>query len=162
MAGKPVRRARTGQPPAPGARGYKWADATPGNAIALRHGVHSARRVDPIAAELVAGVLADRPDLRRHPEATLAWARAEARCILAGEWLMDHPPWTDEGQRLLSWTSRVEAQAQRMRERLGLDPLAEAVLARERTEATHASFDLDSLLAKGREILDARSECVDG
>jgi hypothetical protein len=96
--------------------------------------------VDPIALELVAGVLADRPDLERHPEAVLAWARAEARCFLADEWMQDHPPWTDEGARLTSWATRVEALAQRMRERLGLDPLAEPTLARERTEATHASL----------------------
>jgi hypothetical protein len=63
------------------------------------------------------------------------------------------PSWTV----LLSWATRVEASAQRMRERLGLDPKAEAELARERADATHATFDLEAVLAKGREVIASRA-----
>lgn len=144
------------------ARGYKWADFTKGHEVTLRHGVHSPRKVDPVAAELVTGLISDRPDLERFPEVVMAWARAEARCLLADEWMVDHPPHTDEGQRLQSWVHRVETQAQKLRERLGLDPKAEAELARERADAHHATFDLEVIRARGREALEARGPDVPG
>jgi hypothetical protein len=135
------------------ARGYKWKDATAGNFLNLRHGARSPRKVDPMAAELIAGVLQDRPDLARFPEATWAWARAEARCILFADYLLEYEPWSEEGQKVSAWVHRVESQAQHMRERLGLDPKAEAELLREQADATHATFDVEALRARGREAI---------
>jgi hypothetical protein len=37
-------------------RDYKWADATPGNFIALKHGARSRRIYEPAAADLAAGL----------------------------------------------------------------------------------------------------------
>lgn len=39
------------------ARGYRWADATPGNRIAEVHGAHSERRISPLAGEHKRGLL---------------------------------------------------------------------------------------------------------
>lgn len=157
MAGHPIRRAREGRLPAPGARGYRWATATAGNTLGQRHGAFSTRKVDPVALELVSGLLEDRPDLERYPEAVWAWGRAEARCLIFDEYLQDHEPWSEAGLKVASWVHRVEGQAQRMRERLGLDPRGEAELLRESAEAQHATFDLDALRARGREAMDART-----
>ena len=43
----------------------------------------------PLAGDLVSGLLEDKPDLVGYPELLAAWARAEARCILFGEYLID-------------------------------------------------------------------------
>jgi hypothetical protein len=45
-----------------------------------------------------------------------------------------------------------EKQAQHLRERLGLDPLADAHLAKTRSEAVLQVADLESIRARGREI----------
>ena len=124
--------------------------------------MRSPRRVDPIAEELVTAVLEDRPDLSRYPEALWAWGRSEARCLLFDSYLQDHEPWSEEGLKVAGWVHRVESSAQRMRERLGLDPKAESELARERAEATHASFDLEKLRERGREVIAARAVEVPG
>jgi hypothetical protein len=68
------------------ARGYRWEPFKVGNEVRLRHGARSERRVDPVAAELVEALLADRPDLAAYPEAVWGWARAEARCLLFAHW----------------------------------------------------------------------------
>src|SRR5215207_2064540 len=59
------------------ARGYSWPAFEVGNWAGLRHGAVSPRRVDPLAAELVEGLLERRPDLADFPEATWAGGRAE-------------------------------------------------------------------------------------
>jgi len=129
-----------------------------GNAVALRHGVWSDRRIDPVAVELTAAVFADRPDLKAYPEVVAAWARAEARCLLIDGYLVQHGLVDDTGKPhpILAHVVRFENLAARLRERLGLDPLSDAQLARERVEATHAAVDLDALRARGRDVLEAR------
>jgi hypothetical protein len=151
MPGRPVRRARGGPAVLVSRPPFQL-----GNEVRLRHGVHSERRLERLVAPLVAGLLADQPDLGRFPEAVHAWARAEARCLLFSEYLAEHPPWSDDGQKVASWVHRVEAQAARMRERLGLDPRSEAEIVKERASATVAGFDLDAVIARGREVIDAR------
>jgi hypothetical protein len=49
-----------------------------------------------------------------------------------------------------------ENQAQRMRERLGLDPLADAQLAKTRSEAVLSAVDLESIRQRGREAFARR------
>src|SRR5437763_1450722 len=99
----------------------------PGNASALRHGARSARFVDPVAAELVAALLADRPDLAAWPEAVAAWSRAEARCLLYAEHHAERGYLDPETgvPRGGGHVQAAENTAARLRERLGLDPLAD-------------------------------------
>jgi len=162
MAGKPRERARTGRAPAVGARGYSWVnfDEDPDHAaaVATRHGVWSKRRVDPLTAELAAGLLADRPDLERYPETVLAWARAEARCVLLADWVAEHGLVTADGETPapLRYVAQFERLALNLRSRLGLDPRSEIELVRESAEAARSAVDLDALRERGRAVLDAR------
>jgi hypothetical protein len=43
------------------ARGYKWADAAPGNALAVRHGANSARLVSDRAKVIIDELMGDLP-----------------------------------------------------------------------------------------------------
>jgi hypothetical protein len=162
MAGQPVRRAREGRPPAPGAsgtsaRGYSWPPLQHGHELSTRHGAWSARRVDPITKELIAALIADRPDLARYPETLMAWGRAEARCILLGEWQAEHGLMDDDGKvRGGEWVGTFERLAMNLRERIGLDPRSEAELAHDRADAERSVVDLDALRERGRVLLDAR------
>lgn len=163
MAGQPKTRGVQKRPPALGARGYSWLPLQPGHELSLRHGVWSARKIDPIALGLAAGVVADRPDLKPYPEAVMAWARAEARCMLADDYIVEHGLLDADGEPrgVLSHLVRFENLAARLRERLGLDPLSEPQLARERAEATVAVVDLDEMHRRGRAALDARVVATD-
>jgi hypothetical protein len=160
----PGRRPRLGEPgyvderATTGRRGYSWPPFEPGNEMALRHGALSERKVDPIAAQLAAELVRDRPDLQRFPEAVAAWSRAEARCLLLESWFADHGLLDDEGkatasERLLASSERLAMQ---LRERLGLDPKSEAELAQSQADAARSVVDLDALRARGREALRAR------
>jgi len=137
---------------------YRWAQAQPGEpGPALQHGARSGLITDPLAAELAATLLEDRPDLATYPESVRAWARAEARTILLEDYharvgFLDPDGNVRGGGRV----DRYEAQAARLRERLGLDPLADATLRKAQAEAVHLVADLEQIRAKGRAILEAR------
>jgi hypothetical protein len=136
------------------ARGYKWADATPGNFIALKHGARSRRIYEPVAADLAAGLLEDRPDLEGYPDALTQWAESEARAELLRKWIAERGIFDDdESPRsgVLTWLRVFENQATDARKVLGLDPRSHAELAKVRAEATSQTFDLESLMARGRE-----------
>lgn len=162
MPGRPARRSRGGPQhpdggPSP-ARGYRWEPFAEGNVVSLRHGAHAARKVDPLAAELATGLLVDRPDLERFPEVLLAWARAEARCILLAEWQLEHGLIDDDGNvRGGRYVAQFERLASDLRSRLGLDPRSEAELLRDRAEAERSVVDLDAIRARGRAALETRS-----
>jgi len=117
------------------ARGYKWADATHGNTLALRHGAYSPRRVDPLAAELVEQVTGYIDWLRESDTPALwAWARVEARIQLVSEYLIDQGGDIDGDGTVrpaADLLMRLESKAESMRSRLGLDPLSRARLGRD-------------------------------
>lgn len=155
--GGPARGAGRGGP----ARGYTRPPAEPGNALALRHGARSARKVSALAVELTAGLLADRPDLTGFPEAVTAWGRAEARCILLDEWITEHGLLDEDGEPTtgaVKYLAAWETQAATARARLGLDPRAEAELARERVDARRSVIDLEAVRARGLEVVARRLE----
>jgi hypothetical protein len=139
------------------ARGYSWEPFKVGNEVRLRHGARSERRVDPVAAELVEALLADRPDLTAYPEAVWGWARAEARCLLFADWHAQ-VGYLDEGGNVRGGghVAAAENQAARLRERLGLDPLADATLRKAQAEAVALVADLDGIRARGRAVLERR------
>ncbi len=143
------------------ARGYSWPSFTPGHTKSLRHGVWSKRSWEPLAEELVSGLVEDKPDLVAYPELLAAWARAEARCILLAEYLVSRFTDGDErsekvfgderSEKVLRFVAQFERLAHDLRRELGLTPGSEADLARSRAEAIKGEFDLEALMARGRE-----------
>ncbi len=134
------------------ARGYSWADAAPGNVLALKHGARSRRVFEPVARELAAELLVQRPDLENYPDAVTQWA--EARAELLRRWIADRTLFDeDEAPRagVLTWLRTFEGQAAEARKALGLDPRSHADLIKVRAEATSQTFDLEALMARGRE-----------
>lgn len=121
------------------ARGYKWADAAPGNLLNLRHGARSRRVYEPIAADLAASLLEERPDLEGYPDAVTQWAEAEARAELLRKWIAERGVFDDEEAPragVLTWLRLFENQASDARKTLGLDPRSHAELVKTRAEAT--------------------------
>ena len=143
------------------ARRYSWEPFTPGHTKSLKHGAWSPRRVDPLATELLDAVIADasapgssivyltEPAYR---PALVAWARVEARVQLVSTWLADHEgDIDDEGnvRPAADLLTKLDAQALKHRERLGLDPLARARLGR---DVAASSADIAQLLTRLNEM----------
>lgn len=132
----------------------------PGNGLAASHGARSPRVYGALAAHLVAGLAADRPDLAAYPEAVAAWATAEAQAALLRRHVAEVGPLDpDTGQprdAVLTWLNRTESAAARHRAALGLDPRSEAALARERAAASVLAVDLGALAERGRAVLAER------
>ena len=131
-----------------------------GNTISRTHGVWSDRRVNPHAVKLTHTLLGVRPDLAAYEETVWAWARAEARCLLLEEWLMDHPLVEEDGNvaPVARYVSQFERLAADLRAKLGLDPKSEAELASSRAQATLHTFDIEELRARGREVVAIRAD----
>jgi hypothetical protein len=119
----------------------------------MRHGIWSKRTVDPLAQDLVAGLLSDRDDLNAYPELLMAWGRAEARCLLLADWFVQRGLFDDEGKERpgLRFIHQFEKLAADLRAQLGLTPGSEADLARSRADAIKGKLDLEGLAARGRE-----------
>jgi hypothetical protein len=136
---------------------YRWRQFQPGDEVRLEHGARSKRRVDPVAAELVEALLADRPDLAAYPEAVWGWARAEARCLLFADWHAQVGYLDEAGNvRGGGHVAKAETQAARLRERLGLDPVADVQLQRAKAEAVALVADLEGIRERGRAVLERR------
>jgi hypothetical protein len=137
---------------------HSWQPFQPGHETRLEHGARAPRHVDPIAAELASALLEDRPELGNYPEAVMAWARAEARCILFADWharcgFLDE----DTGEmRGGSKVGQFEAQAANLRTRLGLDPASDATLRKAQAEAITLTADLVAIRERGRAALEQR------
>lgn len=128
----------------------------PGHELSLKHGIYSPRTVDPRAAELVEGVLAD-PELGylaqpRFRAAVWSWARAETRVQLLEGWLSDHDSIGVDGDggvlpvlvALRGWVMT----ASKMLTRLGLDPASAASLGR---DVAAAQVDVVEAMTRVRE-----------
>jgi len=131
-----------------------------GNQVAVHHGAWSARRVDPLAAELVETAvntvswLAD----PTYAPALFAWARAEARCQLVAEYLDKVGPLDEKGEPrgALNAADRLESLALKHRTRLGLDPVSRAQLEATLTGAKQGQVALEEAMARGAQTLEAR------
>ncbi len=132
------------------ARGYSWPAFSEGNAAAVKHGVWSELRLEPVVAKLAAGLGAAHPDLGR--------VRAEARCLALAEWFSERGIFDDDGNERpgLRYVAQFERLAAELRARLGRDPRSEAELVSRRADATRSAFDLDALQATGRRALRER------
>lgn len=133
---------------------------TAGNLASSTHGARSPRVYGDLAQRLAAGLLEDRPDLDAYPEAVAAWATAEAQAALMRRHLAEvgpiDPTTREPRAASLSWLRSIERLAAETRKPLGLDPLSEAALSRERAAASVLAVDLDALAERGRAALAAR------
>lgn len=138
------------------ARNYAWEPFRKGNQISVRHGAFSKARMEPIAQELAAGLVVDRPDLAHFPEAVMAWASACASWLTLEEHLAEHGMFDEHGKLRagpVEWARRFRRDVVDLGARLGLDPRSYAELARDRANATRTAFDLDRLRERGRQAL---------
>jgi hypothetical protein len=141
------------------ARGYSWEPFQPGHELSTRHGAYSPRKLDPLATEIAAGLLADESvaHLRqpRFAAAVQAWAVAEARCQLIAQWCEGMtiqqaatPPKPGTAAPL-EVLRKWEATALTHRARLGLDPLSASRLAKDVAQGRQA--DAARMLTELRE-----------
>ena len=95
----------------------------------VTHGAYSARRVEPLAAALVAEVLSgEDADVRflRHPMFAVrlwTWARAQAQHELYSNWIADHVPIDSDNVRALHQEVNFLTRAMRTAEAAGLTPV---------------------------------------
>ena len=115
-----------------------------GNVGPMLHGVYSARRVEPLAREIVKEMLteADLDYLRapRFKAALWDWARAEARSRLVNEWaagLSMEEATAEPGGRTapLEMVRQLTVRAANMGDRIGLSPAAAKEMADEIRQA---------------------------
>ncbi len=133
----------------------------PGNQVATKAGARSPRIFLRLARELADDLLARRPDLRGYPDAVEAWAQAEAQTALHRRWLALHGSYdTSSAPRdsALRWLNTFEKRAQAARAVLGLDPISEAKLAKERASASLLATDLRGLAEEGAMVLEQRDD----
>jgi hypothetical protein len=151
------------------ARGYSWKDATPGNAIAVKHNVWSRRRAEQVADEVAE--IAEQT-ARRFPW-TAAYAderHAYARALVDEQSIrdyLDEVGMLDEKHRerpAVRTLARFSGIAATRRAALGLSPMAHARLLALVSEVVAKypersgdllSGGLDALLAQGRAALEA-------
>ena len=129
-----------------------------GNVAHLSHGAYSDRRVNPVARELVEGLIVERPDLGDHLAAVWSWARIESKCVLLEAWLDEHGFIDGDGKPTApaQLVTRYEKLAMALRSRLGLDPLSQAQLQNSRAQVTLSTYDIEELRARGREVIELR------
>jgi hypothetical protein len=120
--------------------------------------------VDPLAAELAAALLEDRPELAQYPESVRAWSCAEARVLMFEDFHARVGFLTDDGEvRGGGRVREYEVLAANLRARLGLDPLADATLRKAQAEAVHLVADIEGIRERGRLALERRrAELVAG
>lgn len=143
-------------------RGYSWPPFAEGHELSTKHGAHSPRRVEPVAEQVAAELVAAAPwlDQDAYRPALLALARHEARIALLERWLAEHGLLDGEGrpQPAAEFLLKVERAAADARSRLGLDPSSRARLERDLAQATAARVDLELVREAGRKALAAHVE----
>lgn len=141
------------------ARGYSWAPFQQGNQAAMTHGAASPNVVRPLADAIAAELLEQAPWLRSQlytgTVGALAWV--EAQCVLIREWLDAHGLLDGEGmpRPAATWLVKLEARAENLRARCGLDPLSMAKLlgAVQALGSGAAADELEALKAEHRAVV---------
>ncbi|MHB1988910.1 MAG: hypothetical protein ACYCSF_13170 [Acidimicrobiales bacterium] len=118
------------------ARGYKWADAEPGNLLALRHGARSERIVAAKAAAVRDKLLCAFPYLAEvvFAEAVERYCRAESRALLLHNYVMAEAE--EKGvaavpRSLWQEAARAESNAAKFASDCGLDAAGHSRIARD-------------------------------
>jgi len=142
------------------ARGTTRPPFPDGNTLSTTHGARSPRVYGELARMLAAGLMEDRPDLARYPEAVARWAEAEAQAALLRRHLAEvgtiDPETNSPRAGSLTWLRSFERAAAEAGALLGLDPMSEAKLSRERAAASVLAVDLEAVMARGREAIASR------
>jgi hypothetical protein len=131
-----------------------------GNLARLKMGHRSPRVYGAVAEKILEDLLEAKPDLASYPEEVAAVAQQEAITALLRIEMAGGVRDRSTGEVRLSLLARyfaAERAAAKARDRVGLAPLSEAVIARERTEAIAAAVDLHALAARGQAALEARA-----
>jgi len=135
-----------------------------GNFAALKIGARSPRVYGKVAEGIADNLLEELPQLAQYPEELAALAHTEAIAALLRIELAAHGLKKNGEVRLalLDRYFRAETAAAKRRDAIGISPIGEAVLARERASAMSlaSGVDLEALAARGREALAARVDIV--
>lgn len=135
----------------------------PGNQVRLTHGAKAPKVYEPIAADLATQLVAARPDLAPYGAEVNAWARAEARVMLLDRHAAE-VGLLDAGGVPHPFTTKLmlplEREAARARAALGLTPLTDAAIAKERAATAHLAVDIEAILARGREAARSSAPAV--
>jgi hypothetical protein len=115
------------------ARGYTWEPFRAGNLAGKRHGAESPRFVQPIADTLTAELIAEAPWCASpaFKGAVASWSWAEGQAVLLRRYLDGAAGWFDEDgneRPANKMLDRVEARLLKLRDGLGLNPVALARL----------------------------------
>lgn len=131
-----------------------------GHSLTTRHGAWSARRTDPVAAELAELAYESAPWLAdpSFAPAVMAWARAEAQCQVLAEWLEENGLFEPDGRPrpALDASTKLEKLALNHRQRLGLDPTARAGLEQTLTSSKAGQIALEDAIRRGGAALQER------
>ena len=156
------------------ARNYSWPPFEPGNLAALKSGADSPRMVQPLANELAAQVVDAAPWCGHAAFAAevAAWAWEEARVRLLQAWINERGLLAEESAGALSQLERAQGRAARLRQNLGLNPVAWSKVLASAATAKAAGVEaageqVEALAAVGRELterasLPAGEEASDG
>lgn len=147
------------------ARHYSWPPFEPGNTAALVHGGQSPRVIEAVARIVRDDVIEQAPWIVEpiFGDALARYCRAEARARLLSDHIFAVAEDHDAGkvpQRL--WESAVASDnaASKAAAELGVTPLARARLAALTTSAETGAASLESLRARGAEIIAARQSRI--
>jgi hypothetical protein len=147
------------------ARGYSWAPFQDGNTAALVHGGQSPRVIEAVARIVRDDVIEQAPWIVEpiFGDALARYCRAEARARLLSDHIFAVADAHGAGkvpQRL--WESAVASDnaASKAAAELGVTPLARARLAALTTSAETGQASLETLRARGAEIIRARQEAL--
>ncbi|MEY2451475.1 MAG: hypothetical protein QOD92_1049 [Acidimicrobiaceae bacterium] len=146
------------------ARGYVWPPFVVGNDAAERHGAKSDRKLQPIVDDLLAWATGNLPWASGPSFAPSvdAWAWAEARCVLYRRWFNEKGHHDADEQPLagLERWDRVETRAEKLREQLGIGPLALGKLLGTigSIDGPAAQSGLDALKAAGAALVQAAEQ----
>jgi len=133
---------------------------TDGNLAALRSGYRSPRIVGEVAERIADDLLAAVPIAGAYPEELASVATLEAVLALMRADVSARGIHNADGSLRGAFLDRLfaaERQAAKARDRLGLSPMSEASIARERAVATTLAVDLHEIARRGQVALDART-----
>lgn len=133
------------------ARGYQWADAEPGNTLALKHGAYSEQAIEHLAAAVHGELLRVAPwlDAPQFAPSVNRYLQATAREVLAHEALVGMQPGAKGFTRLLETATAAARLAWTMGHELGLTPAGHARLKILFAGSEHAEASLADLAAAG-------------
>jgi hypothetical protein len=145
------------------ARRYSWPPFEKGHELSMVHGAKSARKVQPIADALATELIAEAPWCASPAfrGAVASWSWAEGQAVLLRRYVDENGMFDEEGTErpAVRTLSQVEARLIKLRDGLGLNPVALAKLMAASASVAAATGDeasVEALRAEGARILASR------